>query len=266
VTLYTAFFDESGHEGQDFLVSAGLVFATAQVPEFETAWRAAIAPLKHLHLRELWKPGAEVNGNTLTALLVRAAEVAGRFSFQTFSSVLNMHEYREVDEEIAVSECIGYPFALCARLSDVQVRQWARRNGVVGDVGLVFENRPGIGDVYEVFKRDNVRPPTFENKGSPCLEAADLLAWAFLAKVASSPNLHRAKAILSSIPACLHSHDFIGRNAIRGICGRIQSKVGLQVPTRTELDKPIAFHNSPKRNRKEFRRMGNGAPEYPNER
>lgn len=258
MAFYKGYLDESGHETDKIIGCGGLVIDAENPLGFDKAWQDAITPLSYLHTTDFIagrKDFEEWKGRTdeKIEILERAIEVISQASFQTFSSVLLMEDYRRADAEFAISESIAYPFSLCARFCSVQVNQWADRHGIPGPIRLVLEKRAeGMGEVVEVFERDGLLPPVFDPKETTPLQAADLIAWGDSAMVLDSPNYHRFKKVLAGLPACLHTHDLISYSDLLKICQNVKSIAGVDVLPRSASGTPIAFHTSKKRTRKQF--------------
>jgi hypothetical protein len=258
MAFYTGFFDESGHETGDLLCCGGLVLDGDEAMDFDRSWKDAIAPLPYLHTTDFiggYKEFSDWRGRTdeKRALLTRAAGVIDQTSFQTFSSVLNMADYKKADQDISFSEFIAYPFSLCARFCSAQVNDWASRNWIKGPVRLVFEQRAeGTGEVVEVFERDKMPIPIFESKGTCPLQAADLIAWASYNKTLRSDNFVRYENALAALTACSSTHKYISYSKILEICENMRRITGIEIPNRSNLTVGVAFHTSKKRPRKKF--------------
>jgi hypothetical protein len=259
MALYTGYFDDSGSECNEYLSCCGLVIDVERPEVLDAAWLEAINPLQQLHTADLvsgngafmeWKGRYEEK----SLLLMKAAKTISALSFQTFSSVIAMEDYRAVDKELAFSEFLAYPFALCARFCDIQLRRWAKRNDIQDVIEIVFEQRTGSGEVVEVFTRDGIPIPSFKSKSLTPLQAADLLAWLQNGKLAKSDNYARVdgNGVIAEISATLHTHDLVSRTELLAICRRMKTIAGVVVPDRKDLSKPVAFHSSKKRNRKRF--------------
>jgi hypothetical protein len=258
MAIYSAYFDESGHETSDIFGCGGLVIDAEDPLAFDSAWKQAIHPLTYLHTADFIagrKDFSEWHGKTSEKIdiLSRAVKIISDVSFQTLSCVLLMDDYRRADQKIHFSESIAYPFALCARFCSVQVNHWAARNSIPGPVKLYFEDRPeGLGEVMEVFKRDEIPTPNFESKTTLPTQAADLIAWASCAKVLNSPAWSYYKEAFSGLPACLHTHDIISYDTLLQIARNARNISGLEIPFRPSANDVFAFHSSGKRLRKQF--------------
>ncbi len=257
MAVYTAYFDDSGHENQKYLVCAGHVIDVEEPEKFDRGWLEAISPLTFLHTKDFvggygqyaeWKG----RGPEKREILCRAAKFIGQKAFQTFSVVLAMDDYERLNRESAFSESLARPFALCARFASVQLQDWNRQNE---RIKMVFEQREeGEGDVVDIFARDGLPRPSFEEKKLTPLQAADLLAWAYDSKY-SRPDAYQriGREIIGEIPAALHTHDFISYPDLVRITKRVAGIAGFDIPERPPA-KPIAFHNARKRDRLPYKR------------
>lgn len=99
MALYTAYFDESGHENGQMFTFGGLVLNVEHPAAFEAEWLAAIDPLKELHTTPFLAGGEgfkQWNSEGLgwkQEILRRAARVIAKRSFQTFSTTLDMDDF-----------------------------------------------------------------------------------------------------------------------------------------------------------------------------
>ena len=257
MAIYTAYFDDSGHEDRDYLVCAGHVIDVEEPEQFDNGWLEAIAPLPNLHTKDFvggygeyaaWKG----RGKEKHEILCRAANFVGQKAFQTFSVVLSMEDYERLNKEYAFSESIARPFALCARFASVQLQHWNRQSE---RIKMVFEARPeGEGDVVDIFARDGLPRPSFEDKKLTPLQAADLLAWAYDSRY-SRPDSYRriGHDIIGEISAALHTHDLISYPDLVRLTKQVTGVAGFEIPRRP-ADKPIAFHNARKRDRLMYKR------------
>jgi hypothetical protein len=257
MALYTGYFDESGHESADLLLLGGLVIDVENIREFDAAWLTAIAPLPALHMKDLVTGNAEYfvwkgRYEEKAAIVSAVAEVISRFSHQTFSAALWMEDYVRANLELKISEAAGHPFAVCARLADVQLNQWARRHKVTDRIKIVFEKRPsGMGETVDSFQRDELPVPAWEGKEVCALQAADYIAWMRNGKIRKSKNYERFAG--SEPSSVLHTHDWFGYNDIMDIAGRIAEINSRPIPLRSD-DTQVVYHDKPKRVRVPFRR------------
>lgn len=258
MTIYNAYFDESGHETDDILGFGGLIIDAEDSLAFDSAWKKAIHPLPYLHTADFIagvKDFREWHKRTpgQIELLSRAIEAISSVSFQTLSCLLIMRDYRRADAEFHFSESVAYPFALCARFCSVQVNRWAARNSIPGSTKLIFESRPeGLGELAEVFKRDGLPTPIFKDKTVYPTQAADLIAWGSRAKMTNPGTWNRYKAAFSRLPACLHTHDIISYDTILRITRNAKNIAAFEVPARPSGKDAFTFYTSPKRFRKQY--------------
>jgi len=251
MALYTGYFDDSGHEYADMLLLGGLVIDVETVREFDAAWLAAIAPLARLHMKVFVTETKNIPDER-NPIIQRVACVIDKFAFQTFSSAIWMEDYLKADAELKISETVGRPFAVCARLADVQLNQWARRHGVTDRVKIVFERRPeGVGDTDDLFNRDELPIPGWEGKEVCALQTADYIAWLHNAKIRKSDNYKRFA--VGEPPKVLHTHDWFGYRDIMGIAGRVATVAAQPIPLRSE-DTVVVYHNKENRPRVPFKR------------
>jgi hypothetical protein len=238
MTFYTGYFDESGHETNPLFVFGGLVMDVEDPRNFEREWMAAIDPLPMLHTSQFltglddFKQWNSKGLEWKQDLLRRAAKVIEKHALSTFSTALSMESFREIScesvgDEPSFDRAVAHPYALCARFSAVQMGLWSRPNGIPGRVNMVLENRNGrdVREVREVFLRDHLDTPSFEDKSVPPLQAADLIAVMFARKIMQKPNFVQVQSAYSELNQVLHTNDFLHEDRLRGIWKEIRAQI-----------------------------------------
>ena len=199
MAFYTAYFDESGHEAAPFFTFGGLVLDVENPGEFEDAWNAAISPLAELHASPFMAGDGEFekwNEKGLPwkqQLLARAARVIAKNCYQTFAMTLDMDDFAAISVKEKFDRAIAHPYALGARFAVVQVGQWSGGNSIPSRAKIVFEKRAAedIIETIQVFTRDQLDIPVFEEKGLVPLQAADLIAAIYGQKNARRRNFFK---------------------------------------------------------------------------
>lgn len=262
MAFYTAYFDESGHEGTPLFTFAGLVLDVEDPSLFAGEWSAAISPLDELHTSPFLAGGVgyeKWNSKGIKwkqALLMRAARVIAKHSYQTFSISLDMGDFGVISKEQSFDRAIAYPYAFCARFSAVQVGQWSIPNSIPSRVKMVFEHRSDA-DVLEavrVFTRDNLDVPIFDRKYLLPLQAADLLALIYSRKDAKKENFVQVKPVYGELNQGLHTKDNLGRVQLRSIWNRIKPLI-IERPTPHGQRSGIYFESETDKPRIPFRKM-----------
>jgi hypothetical protein len=84
-----------------------------------------------------------------------------------------------VNDELALEECHGAPYAITTRALAGHLNIWKSENLQPGDHLLVFveEGTKHYGDLEQVFKRDQLPTPHRVKKEIPSVQPADILAW-----------------------------------------------------------------------------------------
>jgi len=260
MALYTAYFDESGHENDPMFTFGGLVLNVEHPAAFETEWLAAIDPLKELHttpfLRgdEGFKQWNSEGLGWKQEILRRAARVIAKRSFQTFSTTLNMDDFSAINAEQNFDLKVAHPYAFCARYSVVQVGHWSGWNSIPGRVKMVFENR-NKGDRLEVarfFARDHLDAPAFEGKNVLPLQAADLIAVIYARRNMKKDNFIQVQPAYAELNQTLHTNDNVGRSGLRSIWNRVNPLI-IERPTPAGETPGVYFETDLTAKRKPFR-------------
>jgi hypothetical protein len=182
MTEYALYLDDGGHpDDQPALVVAGYVASEEQWREFESKWRNA---LKRFGLSEPFHMTDFMSGTRLSPLrrdqiLSALANIVKSSTARPFAAGMDMKAYKKVNEEFALEECHGAPYALTARNVARSFQKWRVENLSSGDHLSVFveQGTKHFGDLIQVFKRDGLPIPVAVSKSVSRVQAADILAW-----------------------------------------------------------------------------------------
>jgi hypothetical protein len=222
---FVAYFDASGGQSLVGKVVAGYVGRVEQWEKFDFDWRMVLAHdnVPNFHMQEFahfkgpfegWKGQDTRRANFLSRLVGVAKDHLSR---RITTIVLN-EDYREVDQEYALTEVVEGPYALAARTCAGKVRRWMSENGYSEPVKFAFEDGDtdvNIGRLKERFKRDGLSIPEFQPKKDDQgnwftpFQAADFAAYEFLKAsdwadrglIHSMRDLRKSLLNLSTIPA-----------------------------------------------------------------
>jgi hypothetical protein len=256
---YTVYFDDGGHpDDQPVVLVAGFISTADQWELFNSAWRDFLKrygiSCGFLHMTTLrarqseYKEWSDTKFNHFLNEAAMWIQIRARMSFCV---LVPMEDYARVNQEYALQECLGAPYAFAARFVMDKVADWAKTyNKENHPILTVFESgSKHKGDLISIFERDGFRDPAFAKKEDvPALQPCDWLAWesfAWFKKGAHekgvSPNSWFGK--LLKVP---YEHYIWTISALRHEC-----EAG-DVPKRTRMDDNtrILFESEKKRPRR----------------
>ena len=250
MTEYAAYLDDSGHPNdQPFVVVAGFLSTEAKWLAFEAAWKAALKRnclSSVFHMTEFETSGDDQKAKGL--ILQDLTTVINEHVEAAFSVTLDMEAYKRVNEQYALEEYMGKPYAMAARAVARGINTWKRNYFKKGDHLLVFieHGTKHRGDMEETFRRDKLPIPQTVPKKHPAVQAADMLAWESF-HFAQRENCRRS--LVNLLKDKLPCEDLEGRF---GETNLLESCRLASVPLRSEIPPNVKFvyHSSPKRIRK----------------
>ncbi len=198
MTMFTAYFDASGHPDQ----SAGALFVSGAIStvekwtEFEAGWRALLNRygVPFLHMKDFKMgiaPFERFKGNRLLQhqLEHEALTLIQASVLRTFGQGIVIPDFRRMHQEFVIpsTHYFGntnkHPFSHCGLGVVLDCRQWIRRyckkKEIVGQVEYVFDrgdkHRGEFAKAMRLYFDDE---PIFRSSGEcPPLQAADMIAW-----------------------------------------------------------------------------------------
>jgi hypothetical protein len=265
--IYTGYFDESSDEEQPYFVMGGIVLDAEDAADFDKDWRDAIKELPllegepFLHTadfvsgNEQYKPVWKGRFDEKLLILSAVARVICRYSLQVITSAVNMKDYRALDSVLKVSEAVGHPYTVAARIAYQQMLRWANRNSILSPIKMVLESRSGIGDVIEMFAINGEPTPDPEPKGLPQLQAADYIAWMRLKRYEPTASYERVKASWKEINRILYTDQpftlaHLGATLVR----LAEQHPEISFPMREDDRTLITFNSNFKKPRRPFKR------------
>jgi Protein of unknown function (DUF3800) len=267
MAIYTGYFDESGDEHQETFILGGLVLDADQVAEFDADWVEAVRDLPWKNGKPYFHTTDFVSGNDVydpiwkgryddkLAILSALAKIIAKYCLQIFSAVLIMDEFALLDAYIKFGEVAGHPYAMACRIGDQQLRYWANANSIFSPIKMIVEERHGMGEVYELFAKDELYSPSSESKATPALQAADYIAWMRLRKRHPTLPYKQVKASWLEMPSYLHQDQIFGFSDFVKIARNIVvANAGKLLPSREDPNFVVTFNNSSKRVRTPFKR------------
>ena len=267
MAIYTGYFDESGDEHQESFVLGGLVLDADSVRDFDVAWSEAISDLPRKNGELYFHTTDFVSGNDVyrerwkgryddkLRLLTNLAGAIAKFSYQTFSVVLNMGDFSRIDSFLQYAEAIGHPYAIACRIGYTQMHFWAERNGVFSPVKMLVEARQGMGEVYQLFEKDRLPQPSPESKCVPAIQAADYIAWTRHRRRHPTEPSRRVMESWETVPSYLHTDQIYEFKDYVDIAKNIvEANNNLPIPLRSDKNTKVVFTHEQKRVRSRFTR------------
>ena len=201
MTEFALYLDDSGHpDDQPFLAIAGYVSTEAKWLAFEPQWRET---LKRFNLGDECHMTDFMNQRFTPLkrdqILSTLAAVTNAHTLRPFVCAIDVTAWKRVNDEFALEECHGAPFAITARSLARELNIWKSANIKVDDYFLSFteEGTKHYGQMEQVFKRDSIPVPIRVPKAMPRVQPCDVLAWETFNYLRSgspsrlSKNLHR---------------------------------------------------------------------------
>jgi hypothetical protein len=254
MTEFSVYLDDGGHpDDQPYLVVAGYVATEAQWLAFEPRWKETLAKYSldyPFHMTDFMY-NKRYSALRRDQILCDLAAIVKAYTSHPFVSALDVKAYKRINDEFALEECHGAPYALACRSLVRAFRIWTKANLQPDDHMLTFieEGTKHYGDLEQVFKRDRLPIPHRVPKTTAQVQPADILAWELFNWLRAgrpkkpSKNLDRLTHYIrtkQSLGGIVLEHD------MRRICKDTKA------PLRSTL-KPgdtIAFHSERKRKRK----------------
>jgi hypothetical protein len=255
MTEYALYLDDGGHpDDQPFLVVAGYVASESQWLAFEPQWRDALTRFDcgtEFHMTDFMADRRKYSTLKFDQILFTLASITKRNTAHLFVGAVDMAAYKRVNDEFALQEWLGAPFAITARVLTKSLNLWRSENLSEEDRLLIFveEGTKHYGDLEQVFKRDDLPRPIRVCKEMPQVQPSDILAWeTFNWLRAGSPSQigKNLKRLTYSTRKKEEISGMLYETDLRRLC------IDTNAPLRASM-KPgdtIAFHSERKRKRK----------------
>lgn len=233
VEMLTAYVDECGQEGQDDTIIAGYIGNDAAWDKLIVEWKAALAPRKALHMRELrWR------GNRHKRLLAALGPIPDRCGLHRILGHVRVKDYADMFQPSALKNLVsGYAVALFPLI--ISVLMWIPEGE---NVSFYFEEQPAFAKQRDLVLQALSETPYFSwSDGSSKLaawkampksiyfEPADALAYAALQH---ARDAHSIKSLLCA--PLLGNRRVVGRcvdrSTIRAVMQVTLRASGLRVP------------------------------------
>jgi hypothetical protein len=142
VTEFALYLDDGGHpDDQPFLVVAGYVATESQWLAFEPEWRDTLARFKlgtEFHMTDFMRQHHRYTALKVDQILGTLAAVAKVNTLRPFACAIDISAYKRVNDELALEECHGAPYALTARSLARELNLWKSKNLQADDHLLIF--------------------------------------------------------------------------------------------------------------------------------
>jgi hypothetical protein len=181
VAEYALYLDDGGHpDSEPYLVVAGFAAGAQQWSAFASAWEAILRKLRlsaPFHMTDFMTE--RLTELRRDQVLSELRSVIRKHTLRLFVSAVDMAAYKRVQQEFALEESHGAPYALACRALATEVHEWQAANLGAEDSVLTFveEGTKHFGDMQQVFKRDRLPIPTRVPKSTPQAQPSDMLAW-----------------------------------------------------------------------------------------
>ena len=250
MTEYALYLDDGGHPNdQPFLVVAGYVACEERWLAFEPEWRKALARFDLgdvFHMTDFMS--CRYTPLKRDHILGSLAAVVKAHTIRPFACAIDIAAYKRVNEDMALEECHGAPFALVVRSVARDIHLW-KRTITAEDRLLTFveEGTKHFGEMEKVMKRDGIPVPNRVPKALPQVQPADILAWEMFHWLKT--GLPKMGKNLDRLTRPIRKQQNFGgmvyENDLRRICA------DTKVPPRSVLSPgyKIAFHSERKKRR-----------------
>jgi hypothetical protein len=199
MTDYALYIDDSGHpDDQAFVVAAGFIATEKEWLEFEPAWKMVLRNVglsEPFHMTDFMAEKRSTKDRS--SILRKLRQVIALHTRACFAGGIEIAGYKKVNDQYALQESLGAPYALAARILAIQMNKWRGRNLTQEDHLLLFaeEGTKHRGDMIEVFKRDQLPEPISIKKSLAAVQPADMLAWEMFQFLRGSKDSENRKRI-----------------------------------------------------------------------
>ena len=167
-------------DDQPFLVVAGYIASESQWLKFEEQWKEALSRFSlgtEFHMTDFMQQ--HYKNLKRDHILSTLASIIKTNDLHPFVAAIDIAAYKRVNEEFALEECLGAPYAYTGRTVARHLNIWKSKNLGPADNLLIFVERgtKHYGDLEQVFKRDRLPIINRVPKAIIPVQAADLLAW-----------------------------------------------------------------------------------------
>lgn len=242
---YSLYLDDGGHPAdRPQVIASGFVSTEEKWLAFEPEWVSAVKEIglgDVFHMAEFEQAfrGKPEKWGILNNLI----SIVMKHTIGTFISIVDMADYRRVNEEYPLEECIGKPYAIAARCVAAGINKWKAAEFKKDDRLLVFLEDGTLhrGDMEEVFKRDALPVPQPVPKATPAVQPADLLSWEVGNFYEKDTRRRTLRRIISESGVCIE-----GRYAKKQM---LKALTQYNIPKRDTIAPNVqfVFHSSPKR-------------------
>jgi hypothetical protein len=181
VSDYSLYLDVAGHvNDQPYLCLGGFLATDEQWTWFDAEWVACLNRWKidtPFHAKQFF---FENKRNPRKDHIVRdLVRVICNHVRAAFSATIDIHAYRQVNEQYLFEECIGTPYATLTRSLLHSLEEWKTIVGFTESISLFVESGTlHEGDMQQCLRdRDGLPEPVSVPKSHPACQAADLYSY-----------------------------------------------------------------------------------------
>ena len=178
---FALYLDDSGHpKDQPYVVVAGYVASDRNWLAFEFEWRSALNRFSladPFHMTDFMRE--KYSSFKRDQILSTLAKITNVHTLHPFVYGVDVAAWKRVNDEFALEECHGAPYAIAARGVAKEMHEWQAANMKLGDHLLTFveEGTLHYGQMEQIFKRDSIPVPNRVTKSTVPVQSCDVLAW-----------------------------------------------------------------------------------------
>jgi hypothetical protein len=252
---YALYLDDGGHpDDQPTVVVAGYVASEKQWLDFEPQW---LRTLDRFGLGAIFHMTDFMHDRSYSTLkrdqvLSSLAGVTNRYAIRPFVEAIDMRAYKTVNDEFALEECHGAPYALVARGIARSFHIWESENLHAADSVIVFveQGTKHYGDLEQVFQRDGMPPPVRVPKSTPQVQPSDILAWETFNQVKRGNGEVQFSKNLDRLTRAIRKKENLGGMFYEADLRRLCADTNTYPRATISANDSIAFHTNTKRKRK----------------
>ena len=190
MAIFSAYFDASGTKRARILTVAGFVSRVNKWDRFNDEWSALLLAqhVPFMHMTDFvsnqgafvsWKGQSTAQSDRRRKFVADLSNCIKRNTNKGFSSSVILSDYREVNAEFNLAECVGQPFTLCMRACLGGLKLWANKKDIrTEDVLVAIEHGDDDqGELKRQGHRDGFTIVSAAKQNVIAFQAGDVAAW-----------------------------------------------------------------------------------------
>ncbi len=195
IAVFSFYADASGTDAANrVLAVSGYIAPDVIWHKIEREWHLALAGtgIDYIHMKSFGTPHCKFgtgkwNNAKKNALLIRLVNILNTWAHRSTSIAVHKIAYTQRVKELETADVIGPEYSGCAQSMLGYVELWAQERSYAGPLSYVFEDGDrkhellhAYGEIRKQWKQitgSENRTISFLGKGSPALQAADILAY-----------------------------------------------------------------------------------------